>query len=142
MIITVIKDIVENGLALGFYHGNEDWQNLQADEQSFPAVYLDQPITNDYELSPTGYIGAEYPIKLLFCYKSEMDYTTTQHEDNCITPADTKIREFISRCQAHESVSEVSEASAIEFTNLFDVNCSGKILSIKLGLNNTDSVCV
>lgn len=141
MIISVVETIA-TACGLGFYHGAEDWQNLQADEDSFPAIYLDQPITNDYDVTSTGYIGSDYPIKLLFCYKSQLDWTTTEHEDNCISLADAKIREFISRCQAHSSVNSVSEASGLEFINLFDVNCSGKILSVKLELNNEDSVCV
>lgn len=141
MIISIVEQIATD-MGLPFYHGNTQFQNLIADEQTLPALYLDQPITNDYNLSESGYVSATYPIKLMFIYKSELDWTTTQHDVNCIQPAETKIREFISRCQVNSLVDEISSISGYEFINVFDCNVSGKGLDITLQVNNTDSTCL
>jgi len=141
MIISIVEQIATE-MGLPFYHGNTQFQNLIADEQSLPAVYLDQPITNNYNLSESGYVSATYPIKLIFLYKSELDWTTTQHDTNCIQPAEIEIREFISRCQLNDSIDSIDSMTAYEFINIFDCNVSGKGLDITIQLNNTDSTCI
>lgn len=141
MIISIVEQIATD-MGLPFYHGSTQFQNLIADEQTLPALYLDQPIINDYNLSSSGYISATYPIKLMFLYKSELDYTTTQHDTNCIQPAEAKIREFISRCQENTSIDLITNINGFEFINIFDCNTSGKGLNITIQLNNTDSVCI
>lgn len=141
MIISIIESIASD-MGIEFYFGRDDFQNLIADEQTLPAIYLDQPITNDYNLNQSGYMSATYPIKLLFLYKSELDYTPTQHDTNCIQPAESKIREFINRIQLNDSVDSVSNLKAYEFINLFDCNVSGKGLDITIQINNTYSTCV
>ena len=50
MIISIVNEIVTD-MSLPFYHGSAQFQNLIADEQTLPAIYLDQPITANYNLS-------------------------------------------------------------------------------------------
>lgn len=141
MIIQIIEGIA-NDMGLSFYHGREDFQNLIADEESLPALYLDQPITTNYNLSESGYTVASYPIKMMLMYKSELDWTPIQHDTNCITPAEAKLREFINRSNNHTSIESITAISSIEFINLLDVNVSGVSLDITLTLRNNYSVCV
>ena len=129
-------------MGLPFYHGNAQFQNLIADEQTYPAIYLDQPITNTYKLGQSGYMAASYPIKLIFLFKSELDWTTTQHDVNCIQPAETKIRDFVNRLEANGSIDLIEGLSAYEFINLFDANVSGKGLEVTIQLNNEYVACV
>ena len=141
MIIDVIEAIATS-LGLSFQHGRVDFQNLIADEGTFPALYLDQPITTNYNLTDSGYTIASYPVKLLFLYKSEIDWTPTEHDTNCISPAELKIRDFINRCNSNASIDEISAMSSFEFINLLDCNLSGKSLDITIQLNNTYSICI
>jgi len=151
MIISIIEQLVNqlnvNGVTFGFGFGPSHWANLLEDEFDFgdfkALVFLDQPITTDYQLTAGGFIGEFYPITLFFMFKSELDFTPTEHDVNCIEPANNAIRQFISICQSrNDLISEVSDPSALEFVNLLDVNVSGKSLSIKLKPEINASVCV
>ena len=106
-------------------------------------IYLDQPITTEYQLTAGGYIGEFYPITLFFMLKSELEWLPTEHDTECIEPANNAIRQFISICQSrNDLIDEVSDPSALEFINLLDVNVSGKSLTIKLKPRINNSVCV
>jgi len=140
MIITIVQQIA-SAMGLEFYHGRSDFQNLVADEGIFPAIYLDQPIDTNYNLSQSGYTSASYPLSLLFLYKSELDLTPEQHDTNCIQPAETQIRSFLNRCQNHASIDLIDSITGTEVINLFDVNVSGKILNVTIQINNEFSVC-
>jgi hypothetical protein len=151
MIISIVKSIVEqmnsNGITFGFGHGATYWANLLEDEFNFrefkALIYLDQPIENDYLLTAGGYIGEFYPITLFFMFKSELEWLPTEHDTECIEPANDAIRQFISICQSRSDlVDEVKDASGLEFINLLDVNVSGKTLKVTLKPRINKSVCV
>ena len=151
MIISVVEQLVAqldvNGVKYAFNHGQQHWSNLVNDEFDFNdtqgVVFLDQPITTEYQLTSGGYIGEFYPVTLFFMLKNELEYTPQEHEANRIEPANDAIRQFISICKTRgDLVDEISNVSSYEFTNLLDVNVSGKSLSIKIKPNITKSVCV
>ena len=151
MIVSIVETLVNqlnvNGITFGFGHGAQYWANLLEDEFDFGEfqglIYLDQPITTEYQLTAGGYIGEFYPITLFFMLKSELDWLPTEHDTECIEPANNAIRQFISICQSrNDLIDEVSDPSALEFINLLDVNVSGKSLTIKLKPRINNSVCV
>lgn len=151
MIISIIEQLVAqldvNGVTYDFNHGASHWANLLNDEFEFSdskgIVFLDQPITTEYQVTAGGYIGEFYPVTLFFMLKSEMDYTPQEHEVNCIEPANNAVRQFISICQdRNDLIDEVSSPTALEFINLLDVNVSGKSLSIRLKPRINTGVCV
>jgi hypothetical protein len=150
MIVSIVQTLVSqlnvNGITFDFGLGANYWANLVEDEFDFAAgkglVYLDQPITTDYQLTAGGFIGEFYPITLFFMLKSELEWLPMEHEINCIEPANLAVRQFISICQdRNDLIDEVSDASALEFINLLDVNVSGKSLQIKLKPRNYPGVC-
>jgi len=150
MIISIVNTLVNqlnvNGVQFGFGHGAQYWANLLEDEFDFgdfkALVFLDQPITTDYLLTAGNYIGEFYPINLFFMFKSELDWLPSEHDSNCIEPANNAIRQFISICQDSPLIDEVSNANALEFINLLDVNVSGKSLNIRLKPNINASTCI
>ncbi len=151
MIVSIVETLVNqlnvNGITFGFGHGAQYWANLLEDEFDFGEfqglIYLDQPITTEYQLTAGGYIGEFYPITLFFMLKSELEWLPTEHDTECIEPANNAIRQFISICQSrNDLIDEVSGPSALEFINLLDVNVSGKSLTIKLKPRINNSVCV
>lgn len=148
MIISIIDSIVTTMNAdprnddFCFGHGQQYFSNILNDEKTFPCIFLDQPIENDYQLNQGGYIGETYTIKIFFMYKSELDWLPTDHDVNCIQPANQAIRDFISTCQASTLIDSISTASAIEYINLLDVNVSGKILTVTIVPTINKEVCV
>ena len=151
MIVSIVETLVNqlnvNGITFGFGHGAQYWASLLEDEFDFGEfqglIYLDQPITTEYQLTAGGYIGEFYPITLFFMLKSELEWLPTEHDTECIEPANNAIRQFISICQSrNDLIDEVSDPSALEFINLLDVNVSGKSLTIKLKPRINNSVCV
>ena len=159
MIISIVEQLVaqldvpaninavESNIKFGFNHGASHWQNLLNDEYDFGdfdgVVFLDQPITTEYQLTAGGYIGEFYPVTLFFMMKSELDWTPQEHEANCIDPTNNAVRQFISICQSRtDLVDEITTPTALEFVNLLDVNVSGKSLSIKIKPYINKSVCV
>ena len=151
MIVSIVQTLVNqlnvNGITFGFGHGAQYWANLLEDEFDFGEfkglVFLDQPITTDYQLTAGGFIGEFYPITLFFMLKSELEWLPAEHDLECIEPANNAIRQFISICQdRNDLIDEVSDPSALEFINLLDVNVSGKSLTLKLKLRNYPGVCV
>jgi len=150
MIVSIIESLVNqlnvNGNTFEFGLGANYWANLLEDEHDFNIdkgiVYLDQPITTDYQLTAGGFIGEFYPVTLFFMFKSELEWLPMEHEINCIEPANQAIRQFISICQSrNDLIDEVSDPSAVEFINLLDVNVSGKSLTLKLKPRVYPGVC-
>ena len=150
MIVPIIEQLVNqlnvNGITFGFGHGAQYWANLCEDEFDFgdfkALVYLDQPITTEYQLTAGGFIGEFYPVTLFFMFKSELEWKPTEHQTECIQPAHLAIRQFISLCQnRNDLIDEVSDATALEFINLLDVNVSGKSLSLTLKPRFYPGVC-
>ena len=147
MIISIISNLV-SGMTSGtdtftFGFGAEYFANLDLDEAIFPVVYLDQPIPIDFEAHQSGFIAEEYPITLFFMYKSELDYTPTQHDVNCIQPARLAVRQFISVCQASELIDSIDvNGQALEFFNLLDVNVSGISIPLNIKPSINASVCI
>jgi hypothetical protein len=137
---SVVQQITIQGQAYNFAHGEKDWQNIFADEQSYPVVYLDEPISNDFDVVSSGAIEEYYPIKLMFLYKTELEFTPTQH-DNEIQKARLGARKFITLCNQSEDVRTIKNAKGIEVINVFDANTSGVILSLDISFYNQESIC-
>lgn len=150
MIVSIVNKIVNqldvNGVKFGFILGDEFQANIEADEFDFgdnqALVVLDQPITNDYQLTAGGYIGEFYPVFLYFMFKSEMDWTPLEH-DVAVEKANDAIRQFLSICQSrNDLIDEIADANGLEFHNLLDVNGSGKSLNVNIKPRINKSVCV
>jgi hypothetical protein len=137
---SVIQQIIIQGQAYNFAHGEKDWQNIFADEQSYPVVYLDEPISNDFDVVSSGAIEEYYPIKLMFLYKTELEFTPTQH-DNEIQKARLGARKFITLCNQSEDVRTIKNAKGIEVINVFDANTSGIVLSLDISFYNQEPIC-
>lgn len=137
---SVVQQITIQGQAYNFAHGEKDWQNIFADEQSYPVVYLDEPISNDFDIVSSGAIEEYYPIKMMFLYKTQLDFTPSQHDDE-IQKARLGTRKFLSLCGNSNEVRSIKSAKAIEVINIFDANTSGVILSLEISFYNQDSIC-
>ena len=114
----IIQQIVEamtlDGERFTFAFGTQQFQNLFSDNQQLPAVFLDQPITNEYILPQGGGVEEKYPIKLFFCFKTLLSDTPKQQEKTAIQKANAAIVNFINHCQASNDIDKIESASALE----------------------------
>ncbi len=150
MITTIVKNIVE-AMQTGsepytttyrFVLGTKSWLNSIADEKEFPAIAIVTPIVDKGKNTASGYKPRKYPLKMLFIFKSELDWSAEQHDQNCIQPARIAVDKFIDDISQNEFVDKVGEDfEEIEVINAFNVNVSGVWLSLDITLKNTNSIC-
>lgn len=139
--ISLIKNIINQLTGEpSFYHGIRGWQNIEAEDGMFPAVYLDEPITSYDDIKQSGYIEESYPLKMLFIGKSEPDWTPAQHQ---IVIADMRSlrKEFLNKLQQNDSIRHISDTKTTDVMNLFDSNVSGVFLEVTIYIYNQESIC-
>jgi hypothetical protein len=145
-----IKQLISDKVALmsannesySFLHSDKDWQNLNADEELLPAVYMDMPIRYRTSTSVTGYKEKTYILMLLFLFKSELDYTPEQQEE-AMTKAENAQTEFeILLDNDPDNISKWTAGECYQVLNLFDCNMSGVVMPLEISIRNTDSVCI
>lgn len=138
-----VTSLQYNGNFIRYDYGDKGWQNLMSDEKNFKnaVVFFDTPLTNDFLLFQSGLIQDQYFVKLLVMLKSEQEWTPTQHNDNCIIPCRTISKKLLYKIMSSKEVKSISNAKGVEFTNLFDVNCSGLFLTFNIIPYSTESNC-
>lgn len=126
-------------------YGTNSWQNMIIDEAAFPVVCFDLPDV-DYILPKSGAILEEYPLTVFVAYKSELDWTGSQHED-AIEKANTATRELLSLINNSK---DVNGNRTLEITKVgrgkrvkcaFDVCCSGILVPLTIKPSIFKSVC-
>ena len=144
-----IKQLVSDKVALmtsnnetyTFLHSETQFQNLMADEQLLPAVYLDMPMKYTPKIMSTGAFQRTYICVALFLFKSELDDNDTQQESIFIK-AENAQREFqIALENDVDNVRELKVETCVQVLNLFDTNMSGVMMPFSLRMINTDGVC-
>jgi len=144
-----IVSLINTGDSYTFYYGEKGWQNLVEDNITFPAVLIDFISTVKYTLPNGGYIGETYPVSIYFGYKSELDWTTIQHEVE-INKANNACRNFLSQLQNYKDSDgnkivdsiEVVSADRVILRPNDDVGTSGILLKLNVKPSLTLSVCV
>ena len=145
MIKQWVGDIVQllsvNSQSFNYSFGENFWNNLHADEATFPIVYLEERIENDFLVENSGVIQEVYPLKLLFLFKTEMDFTPEQH-DVQIQKARDGARQFINYIGNDTNVQSLKSVKGYEIKNVFDANASGVILTFTVQFYNSSSNCL
>lgn len=117
-LITYLSDITSkiNTDTFSFYYGELGWQNLTSEDATFPLVSIDFIRKVNLGLPKSGYIGETYPLSIYFGYKSELDWTTLQHE-TVIDKALSAARNFISQLQNYKDANRNKIFNSIEFVS-------------------------
>ena len=139
MIISILQDIVSkiNTDTFSFYYGEKGWQNLTADDAVFPMVSIDFISKVDLTLPKSGYIGENYPVSIYVGYKSELDWSTLQHE-TVIDKATSAARNIISQLQNYKDTNKNKLIDEVKFVGADrvilrpsdDVGTSGLLLKL------------
>mgnify|MGYP000883565461 CR=1 FL=1 len=143
MTITDIIEACVSGLAtpFTFVEGDKAYANLSADNISGNIAWLDYPIVATVRQGKGGGFAPSRPIKLLFCQKSDLDYTPEQHR--AIEEAmELVCYKMITALQSHENIGEViGDFQVIPIRNLTDSNLTGCFLQVTLRDILNLSVC-
>jgi len=152
-IVDVLQDVV--GLigaspALTLTHGTRFEQNKEADNATFPKVYLDEPLRSRETLSSMGNAQVVYPVVLFFADKAILDATPAQQRVT-ILQMRTYAKEFITRIQAY---TYTNGRKAFNFDNglnytitdvvnlPYDVGLTGCLLEMDLPIINYGTICI
>jgi hypothetical protein len=133
--------MTSNGETYTFLHSETQFQNLMADEQLLPAVYLDMPMKYTPKIMSTGAFQRTYICVALFLFKSELDDNDIQQEETFVKAVNAQ-REFqISLENDVDNVRDLAVETCVQVQNLFDTNMSGVMMPFSLRMINNDGVC-
>ena len=144
-----IKQLISSHVALmssnsetyTFLHSETQFQNLMADEQLLPCVYLDMPIKYTPKIMSTGAFQRTYICVALFLFKSELDDNDTQQEETFVK-AENAQREFQILLENDvDNVRDLTVETCVQVQNLFDTNMSGIMMPFSLRMINSAGVC-
>jgi hypothetical protein len=134
--------MTSNGETYTFLHSETQFQNLMADEQLLPCVYLDMPMKYTPMIMSTGAFQKTYICVALFLFKSELDDNDTQQE-SIFVQAEAAQREFqISLENDVNNVRDLKVDTCVQVQNLFDTNMSGIMMPFTLRMINEEGVCL
>jgi hypothetical protein len=124
-----------------FYSGPKWLQNVQADKVVLPCVFMDQPI--DFKFirdSKFAQIKEQYQPIILFCDKSEPEFTQDQHNE-IIENKRYVANQFITNLISHPEVFEVGEVALNDVFNFLDQNLTGVVLQFQVKLKPEEAIC-
>lgn len=149
MIISVLSKIVAamnpGGLKFKFDYGLSGYYNLTTGNSKFNqyVIYDTMSVIN---LLPrqSGHTDEEFDTILFFLKKSELDWTSEQHDVKCIQPMIVAAKQFITRCQDdNEFINSIEVlGGARQHINLLDVNASGIEVKFRIQLRTASSICI
>jgi hypothetical protein len=130
-----------NNKSYTFLHSETQWQNLIADEQLLPCVYLDMPMKYNPNITITGAFQKTYICVALFLFKSELDDNDAQQEQTFVM-AENAQREFQLKLENDvDNVRDLKVETCVQVQNLFDTNMSGVMMPFSFRMINSDGVC-
>jgi hypothetical protein len=134
-----------------FGYGERDWQNLIADKDNFPVVYLDEPpilgIVSEDTILDGGAIDSTYRLSMVFLQQTQLDFTPEQH-DMVIADMRALARQFIIRLYdstdalGRRSLKKITGIRRTNIKNVFDLNASGCVLELSITPLGGDSLCI
>lgn len=141
-IVEILKSCSNPIMGAGLFYSGPKWlQNVQADKVSLPCVFMDQPI--DFKFirdSKFAQIKEQYQPIILFCDKSEPEFTQDQHNE-IIETRRLIAYQFITNLIAHPEVFEVYEVSLNDVFNFLDQNLTGVVLQFQVKLKPEEAIC-
>lgn len=143
-IVTGLQSSDSPPVTLRFYFGDKAYQNVKADEEVFPAVYLDNPVKMTFEVQQSGYIKQLYTMDLFFIDKTDYDASEEEIEAVLIQMRQF-VKKFLISAETNVLIRLTDDfpyrAEGYEFQNIFDVNVSGLALNLTVELLDDESFC-
>jgi len=141
LISGIVSQMTANGDVFSFLHAERDWQNLEADEDVFPGVYLDMPVKFTPVMLPSGHIDNTFNCTALFLYKSELDQTPGQKYSTLAKAMNARRQFQILLSNDTDNVKSLTVGECFQVQNLFDANLDGVVMPFTVVVHNVDAVC-
>jgi hypothetical protein len=141
-IVEILKSCSNPIMGAGLFYSGPKWlQNVQADNVNLPCVFMDQPIDFKFiRVSKFAQINEQYSPIILFCDKSQPEFTQDQHNE-IIETRRLIAYQFITNLISHPEVSEVFEVSLNDVFNFLDQNLTGVVLQFQIKLKHEEAIC-
>ena len=139
-----VNQMTANGDTFSFQHSEKDWQNLQADEKLYPAVFLDMPVKVTPSILQGGGYEERYQCIINFLYKSNLADNPDQQYAT-IGKAGEAMKDFILLCESDVDNFDTEKnvyGQAFQAINLFDVNLDAMVLPFTFVPRNRPDVCL
>lgn len=138
----IVKKMTSGGKVFTFLHATKSWQNLKANDQALPAVYMDMPIKYDpIELS-SGHIDIEYDLTFFFIFPAALDDTPTQ-QSTLFNKALEAQKEFQRRLSnENDFIKKYTPGKAFQIPSEFNRIVGGVVLPVKIILWDFDPSCL
>jgi len=141
-IVEILKSCSNPIMGAGLFYSGPKWlQNVQADKVVLPCVFMDQPI--DFKFirdSKFAQIKEQYSPIILFCDKSQPEFTQDQHNE-IIESKRYVANQFVTNLISHPEVFEVYEVALNDVFNFLDQNLTGVVLQFQVKLKPEEAIC-
>jgi hypothetical protein len=141
-VIEILKSCSNPIMGAGLFYSGPKWlQNVQADKVDLPCVFMDQPI--DFKFirdSKYAQIKEQYSPIILFCDKSQPEFTQEQHNE-IVETRRLIANQFVTNLIAHPDVFEVGEVALNDVFNFLDQNLTGVVLRFQVKLKAEEAIC-
>lgn len=131
-------------------HGTPAEQNFEAENATFPKIYVDEPLSSRGIIGQGGGMQTVYEVKLFFADKAVLD-ATPQQQRPIIMQQRAYAKEFITRLQQFTyndgrkmfNLQSGAEIRLTDVVNLpFDVGLTGVFVEMDLPVFDYNSICV
>ena len=134
--------MTSNSESYTFGHSEKDWQNINADSQILPCVYLDMPVQYKTKTFASGYKEKTYICTALFLFRTDLGNKPSEQYD-IFKKAELAQFEFELLIDADNlNVKEWTVGTCTQVQHLFDTDVSGVIMPFEITFRNTNSVCL
>lgn len=127
----------------GFQYGPRPDQNFDADELTYPMIFLDKPITAHVQNTKGTYRLLRIKLGLFFAYKASIDQTEPSKFTAIKTMAWEAAREFVLRLRKlDDDIRDVVDEQLTDVDHVFDINLAGCYAEITVDVIDAGPVCL
>lgn len=138
----IVKKMTSNGDQFTFLHATKSWQNLKANDQSLPAVYMDMPVKYDPVELASGHIDIEYDLTFFFIYPARLDDKPSQMAETLKKAMEAQ-KEFQRRLSNEKDfIKKYTGGKAFQMPSEFNRIVGGVVWPCKIMLWDFDPQCL
>lgn len=138
----LVNKMNANGDSFSPFIGLKGWQNIEADEATFPVVFFDMPIKSKVTVLAGGHLKRVYILVALFLYKSEQDSDENQDFDYYEKARKAEENFILLLENEKDIVRSWSIQEDYQIPHEFDGESSGVVLPFSVEFRNENPVCL
>lgn len=146
LLAEIVADLTTDTFA--FNVNKKPDQNFDADEMTFPAIFLDLPIQSKVTNELSNVQTHQLTISLFIAYKVEIDDTQSAKHTTAKVNAWEAAKEIVLRLRNYGdatpgAIVELSgQHEIVDVDNVFDINLCGCLLTFQLKIKDVTTTCI